>query len=93
MDAVTAEEIVHIDLTERFRQRFGNPYAVVRRGDLHRILVQACEANPNVQMRTNCEVGGYENSGGSAAAILKSGRKSIPAPRPLFIMVGTGKRG
>src|ERR1700722_11197650 len=25
MDAITAEEISHVDLTERFRKRFGNP--------------------------------------------------------------------
>src|SRR3978361_2226525 len=36
MDALTAEEIAHIDLRERFRTRFGNPYAVVHRGDLPR---------------------------------------------------------
>src|SRR6202165_453624 len=35
MDALTAEEITHVDLRENFRARFGNPYAVVHRGDLH----------------------------------------------------------
>ena len=35
MDALTAEEITHVDLGEVFRTRFGNPYAVVHRGDLH----------------------------------------------------------
>jgi 2-polyprenyl-6-methoxyphenol hydroxylase-like FAD-dependent oxidoreductase len=39
MDALTAEEIVHIDLGEKFRARFGNPYAVVHRGDLHGVLL------------------------------------------------------
>src|SRR6187401_3031862 len=34
MDALTAEEIAHVDLREAFRARFGNPYAVVHRGDL-----------------------------------------------------------
>jgi hypothetical protein len=31
-------EITHIDLGEKFRARFGNPYAVVHRGDLHGVL-------------------------------------------------------
>ena len=31
-------EITHIDLGEAFRARFGNPYAVVHRGDLHGVL-------------------------------------------------------
>src|SRR5476649_2161216 len=34
MDALSAEEITHIDLRDAFRSRFGNPYAVVHRGDL-----------------------------------------------------------
>ena len=34
MDALTAEEITHVDLREAFRARFRNPYAVVHRGDL-----------------------------------------------------------
>src|ERR1700722_3889936 len=38
MDAISGEEITHIDLGERFRERFKNPYAVVHRGDLHGVL-------------------------------------------------------
>src|SRR6266702_209538 len=34
MDALTAEEITHVDLREPFRARSGNPYAVMHRGDL-----------------------------------------------------------
>src|SRR5207237_8831330 len=42
MDALTAEEITHVDLREAFRARFGNPYAVVHRGDLHGVFLRAC---------------------------------------------------
>ncbi len=35
MDAMADGEITHIDLGEAFRKRFGNPYVVVHRGDLH----------------------------------------------------------
>ncbi len=73
MDAMTAEEIAHIDLTERFRQRFGNPYAVVHRGDLHGIFIRACEADPHVDLRTDCEVTGFGQEDGRATALLKSG--------------------
>ena len=44
MDALTAEEITHVDLREAFRARFGNPYAVVHRGDLHGVFLRACRA-------------------------------------------------
>ena len=43
MDALTAEEIAHVDLREDFRKRFGNPYAVVHRGDLHGVFLRACQ--------------------------------------------------
>src|SRR5262245_30267217 len=39
MDALTAEEITHVDLGEAFRARFRNPYAVVHRGDLHGVFL------------------------------------------------------
>ena len=47
MDALTAEEITHIDLGAPFRARFGNPYAVVHRGDLHGVLLRACREHPS----------------------------------------------
>ncbi len=75
MDALSGEEITHVDLTERFRQRFGNPYAVVHRGDLHGIFIGACEAEPTITVRTGCEVVGYEQDGSSVTAILKSGER------------------
>jgi 3-hydroxybenzoate 6-monooxygenase len=37
MDAMTAEDIASIDLSEPFRRRFGNPYGVIHRGDLRRV--------------------------------------------------------
>jgi salicylate hydroxylase len=33
MSAISGEEITHVDLGDRFRERYGNPYAVVHRGD------------------------------------------------------------
>src|SRR5215218_1084235 len=48
MDAMTAEDICATDLGEKFRQRFGNPYAVVHRGDLHGVFLRACESNPRI---------------------------------------------
>jgi len=75
MDATTAEEITHVDLTERFRKRFGNPYAVVHRGDLHGILVKACQAEPGIELRTDCDVIGYAQDGSRASALLASGEQ------------------
>jgi 3-hydroxybenzoate 6-monooxygenase len=41
MDAMSAEEITRVPLGEPLRQRFGNPYAVIHRGDLHGVLLRA----------------------------------------------------
>src|SRR2546428_12737730 len=44
MDALSGEEITHIDLGEEFRARFKNPYAVVHRGDLYGVFLKGCRA-------------------------------------------------
>ena len=75
MDAQTAEEITHIPLDEPFRRRFGNPYAVVHRGDLHAILLRACEDSPFVELRTRSEVKGYEQDGSNVTALLGDGSR------------------
>src|SRR5438132_10471632 len=73
MDALTAEEIVHIDLGEKFRARFGNPYAVVHRGDLHGVLLSACRENPKIELRVSSEVLSYEQDASYVTARLASG--------------------
>jgi len=75
MDAVTAEEITHIDLTSYFRTRFGNPYAVVHRAELHTILLRACQRHEAITLRTDCDVIGYEQADGSVTALVNSGER------------------
>ena len=65
MDAVTAEEIIRVPLDEPFRKRFGNPYAVIHRGDLHGVLLRACRESDLIELRTGAEVLGYEQGGSS----------------------------
>src|SRR3982074_1520845 len=73
MDALTAEEITHVDLRDAFRARFGNPYAVVHRGDLHGVLLKACRDHALIELRVNAEVVGYDQDGASVTAHLASG--------------------
>jgi salicylate hydroxylase len=73
MDAMTAEEICSIDLGEPFRNRFGNPYAVVHRADLHRVFQRSCGENPRITLRTGCSVESYEQDGASVTVHLASG--------------------
>jgi 2-polyprenyl-6-methoxyphenol hydroxylase-like FAD-dependent oxidoreductase len=75
MDALTGQEITRIPLDDAFRARFKNPYAVVHRGDLHRVFLDACLAHPLVELRTNSGVASYEQDGASVTAILNDGAR------------------
>ena len=75
MDALTAEEITHVDLGDVFRTRFGNPYAVVHRGDLHGVFLKACRASDLIELRVSSEVVGYDQDGSSVTAHLANGER------------------
>lgn len=73
MDGISGEEITRVPLGEAFRSRFGNPYAVVHRGDLHGVFLRSCEESPLVELRTSAEVVGYEQGESGVRARLASG--------------------
>jgi 2-polyprenyl-6-methoxyphenol hydroxylase-like FAD-dependent oxidoreductase len=77
MDAISGDEICHIPLDEPFRARFGNPYAVVHRGDLYRVFLDACRANPNVELRANSEFDSYEQDADSVTVRLVAGEPVV----------------
>ncbi|WP_206997794.1 3-hydroxybenzoate 6-monooxygenase [Trinickia mobilis] len=56
MDAVDASEVVRIDVGAPYRQRFGNPYAVIHRADIHLSILEAVQASSLIQFRTNTQV-------------------------------------
>jgi len=73
MDALDGSEITAIPLDEGFRTRFGNPYAVVHRGDLHGVFLKACLENPLVELRTNAAVHSYRQESGQVSVQLADG--------------------
>ncbi|SMF51889.1 3-hydroxybenzoate 6-hydroxylase [Tistlia consotensis] len=73
MDAMSGAEITRVPLGEAFRTRFGNPYAVVHRGDLHGVFLRACEESPLVELRTSAEVVGYGQDDSGVTARLADG--------------------
>jgi 2-polyprenyl-6-methoxyphenol hydroxylase-like FAD-dependent oxidoreductase len=73
MDALTAEEIMHVDLGKTFRARFGNPYAVMHRGDLHKVFLTACRQHPAIELRVDSEVVCYDQDATSVSVRLASG--------------------
>ncbi|KKB42691.1 FAD-dependent monooxygenase [Bacillus thermotolerans] len=49
-DVYTGKELSTLDLGEQFKERYGYPYAVLHRSDLHRALLNACTANSNITL-------------------------------------------
>lgn len=42
-DVYTAKELSVLDLGDEFKAKYGYPYIVLHRSDLHRVLLEACE--------------------------------------------------
>jgi 2-polyprenyl-6-methoxyphenol hydroxylase-like FAD-dependent oxidoreductase len=61
MDGVTAKEITRIPVAGAFRERFGQPYALVHRADLHRALLDRCSEDPLVELRPDSTVTGHSD--------------------------------
>ena len=55
-DAVDAYQVGKIPTDEAFRQRFGNPYAVIHRADMHMSLVNGAKASGEVDIITHCHI-------------------------------------
>jgi 2-polyprenyl-6-methoxyphenol hydroxylase-like FAD-dependent oxidoreductase len=63
LDSVDAGVIARIPTGASFTARFKRPYIVIHRVDLHRILLDACEAQPNVELMPLTGVARYEDLG------------------------------
>lgn len=60
-DALDGTEITRIPTGEPLKQRFGYPYAVIHRADLHKVLIDAVKRSPLATLTTNCKVMSYED--------------------------------
>ena len=75
MDGVTGQEVVDIPCGERFRERFGNPYAVAHRADIHGALLDACRDSDLIELRTQQRVTGFDIEGTDVSVALQSGER------------------
>lgn len=73
LDAVTGEEQARIPCGAQFRSRFKHPYVVIHRVDLHQILLDACERNPNITLSASTTVIGFEDLGNRVRARIEGG--------------------
>lgn len=55
-DSITAEVIAKIPAADDFRKRFGHPYAVIHRADLHKTFLRKCEESDAITLLVNAKV-------------------------------------
>jgi 2-polyprenyl-6-methoxyphenol hydroxylase-like FAD-dependent oxidoreductase len=56
MDAVDETEIASMPVGDEFRRRFGNPYAVSHRADVHLSLLEGVRQNPRIELVTSTRI-------------------------------------
>src|SRR4029079_12764266 len=75
-DGVSGERVIDIPLDARFAKRFGNPYAVTHRADIHGSLLDGCKALPQlIELRTSTRVTGFQIENGKVTAETAKGEK------------------
>src|SRR3546814_14683472 len=55
-DALSGDEVTRIPMGERALKHYGYPYAVIHRADLHQVLLDACRAQPLIELRNSAKV-------------------------------------
>jgi len=70
-DALDGSVLTRLDLRDTER-RYGSPYMVIHRGDLHTMFLSACR-DAGAELLTSQHVTGYENVPGGAAVTLEDG--------------------
>ena len=56
MDAIDAHVVADVPLGEAFRARFGNPYAVIHRADVHTSLLEGVQDTGRIEVLTSTRV-------------------------------------
>jgi 2-polyprenyl-6-methoxyphenol hydroxylase-like FAD-dependent oxidoreductase len=72
-DAVGGAEVARVPLGRGFERRFGQPYGVIHRADMHAVLLDALSREPNATLLTGQEVEGFVQDGTGVTLTLKGG--------------------
>jgi 3-hydroxybenzoate 6-monooxygenase len=74
MDAVDESEVASMPVGEAFRKRFGNPYAVSHRADVHQSLLDGVRREGRIELLTSTHVDRVEQDAGGVTLIDREGR-------------------
>jgi 3-hydroxybenzoate 6-monooxygenase len=73
MDAIDGSEVASVPVGDAFRQRFGNPYAVCHRADVHQSLLDAVKDAGAIELVTSTHVERVEQDEEGVSAIDAKG--------------------
>ena len=76
-DAIDEYQIGKLETGEAFRKRFGNPYAVIHRVDIHTSLLEGVQESPNVEFFTSTRIEKIEQDGNTVTAIDQNGKRWV----------------
>ena len=77
-DALTGEELLREDVTGEYYERYGAPYIVAHRSDLHRLLMEEC-AELGVNLHNNVRVAKTENVEVDGRAVARATADAVAA--------------
>ncbi|MBT9595542.1 MAG: 3-hydroxybenzoate 6-monooxygenase [Vitreoscilla sp.] len=72
-DALDESLVGRIPVGEAFRQRFGNPYAVIHRADVHLSLLEGAQESGRIEVRTSTAVAHVEQDDAGVTVIDANG--------------------
>ncbi len=73
-DAIDEYQVAKIPTGEAFRQRFGNPYAVIHRVDVHLSLLEGTQQTGRVDFHTSTRVERVEQADGGVSVHCANGK-------------------
>ena len=75
MDAIDGSRVASIPVGDAFRARFGNPYAVIHRADIHRSVYEEVQAASDVRLHTACRIEQIETDADGVTLTDAGGRR------------------
>jgi len=73
-DAIDEYQVGKIPTDEHFRKRFGNPYAVIHRQDIHKSLLEGAQETGKIEFHTSCRVESIEQNADSVTVTCGNGK-------------------
>ncbi len=80
-DAITSAELTSIDAGDGFIERFGEPYALVHRADLLNVMLDACAAEPGIELLSGQKVASIRER--DSAVVVETTRGDVFEGRAL----------